>query len=179
LLFWALSNFMTILSCFSCSHDRDHVRTFIVHFHTIHSFFVNAPKYGSSLSNIYDMAMLKKERGKMACQRSMTQSEVERKDGMPKKHDPHWGWEKRWRAKEARPKKNMSTWRLTNQKERKASHIQQLQKEREVIFGVNIIYLHIFHFTHLYSRSWLHGLFAIFDPIFHFAKYLVQVCLLN
>ena len=41
------------------------------------------------LSQIFiqkDMAMLKK--GKMACQRSMTHSEVERKDGMPKKHDP-------------------------------------------------------------------------------------------
>jgi len=34
------------------------------------------------------MAMLKKERGKMACQRSMTHIEVERKDGVPKKHDP-------------------------------------------------------------------------------------------
>ena len=30
----------------------------------------------------------KKEREKMACQRSMTQKKRERKDGMPKKHDP-------------------------------------------------------------------------------------------
>jgi len=35
-----------------------------------------------------EMAMLKKKRGKMACQRSMTHGEVERKDGMPKKYDP-------------------------------------------------------------------------------------------
>ena len=30
----------------------------------------------------------KREREKMACQRSMAQKEKERKDGMPKKHDP-------------------------------------------------------------------------------------------
>ena len=40
----------------------------------------------------YCLTMLieKKEREKMACQRSMTQKkrEKERKDGMPKKHDP-------------------------------------------------------------------------------------------
>ena len=37
------------------------------------------------------MLIEKKEREKMACQRSMTQKkerERERKDGMPKKHDP-------------------------------------------------------------------------------------------
>jgi len=38
------------------------------------------------------MLIKKKEREKMACQRSMTQKkrkrERERKDGMPKKHDP-------------------------------------------------------------------------------------------
>jgi len=37
-----------------------------------------------------DMALLKKR---------------ERKDDMPKKHDPQRGREKRWHAKEARPKK--------------------------------------------------------------------------
>jgi len=31
---------------------------------------------------------LEKKRGKMACQRSMTHSEKERKNGMLKKHDP-------------------------------------------------------------------------------------------
>ena len=37
----------------------------------------------------------------MACQRSMSHSEVERKDGMLKKHDPQQAREKRWLAKEA------------------------------------------------------------------------------
>ena len=41
----------------------------------------------------------------MACQRSMTHIEQERKDGMLKKHDPQQAREKRWLAKEAQPKK--------------------------------------------------------------------------
>jgi len=46
-----------------------------------------------------------KKSGKMACQRSMTHIEQERKDGMLKKHDPQQAREKRWLAKEAQPKK--------------------------------------------------------------------------
>jgi len=38
------------------------------------------PKKGHGLSL--------KKRGKMACQRSITHSEGERKDGVPKKHNP-------------------------------------------------------------------------------------------
>ena len=64
----------------------------------------------------------------------MTHSEVERKDGVPKKHD--------------QKKKNEHMKAHKSKIERKASHIQQVQKEREVIFGVNIIHFHIFHSIH-------------------------------
>ena len=51
----------------------------------------------------------------MACQRSMTHSERERKDGVPKKHDPRKKEkEKRWRAKEARPQKKMEREAIKN-----------------------------------------------------------------
>ena len=43
----------------------------------------------------------------------------ERKDDMPKKHDPQWGREKKWRTKEVRPKKmkeKMAYQRSTTQK---------------------------------------------------------------
>jgi hypothetical protein len=36
----------------------------------------------------HGLSLKRKKRGKMACQRSMTHSERERKDGVPKKHDP-------------------------------------------------------------------------------------------
>jgi len=59
---------------------------------SIHPSFhhIDAPKCELSLSNIHAKVYgyAKKKRGTMACQRSMTHSEVERKDGMPKKHDP-------------------------------------------------------------------------------------------
>jgi hypothetical protein len=61
--------------------------------------------------------------GKMACQRSMTHSEQERKDGMPKKHDPQWAREKRWHAKEARPKKKEI-------EEKRHSHVLKKNKKK-------------------------------------------------
>jgi len=60
--------------------------------------FTKKKRHGLSLKN-----EKKKKRGKVACQRSMTHSEQERNDGIPKKHDPQ-SREKRWCAKEARPK---------------------------------------------------------------------------
>ena len=74
------------------------------------------------------MAMLKK-RGKMACQRSMTHNEVERKGGVPKKHDP---------------KKGEHMQAHKSKIERKASHVQKVQK-RDMTFGVSI---HSFHIPH-------------------------------
>jgi len=62
--------------------------------------FTKKKRHGLSLKN-----EKKKKRGKVACQRSMTHSEQERNDGIPKKHDPQ-SREKRWCAKEARPKKS-------------------------------------------------------------------------
>ena len=74
----------------------------------------------------YGYAKKREKRGKMAYQRSMTHGEVERKDGVPKKHDP---------------KKSDHMKAHKSKIERTASHIQS-SKEREVIFGDTI---HLFH----------------------------------
>ena len=49
-----------------------------------------------------------KKRGKMACQRGMTHSEEERKDGVPKKYDPKKEREKMEMERESVKKKELS-----------------------------------------------------------------------
>ena len=67
----------------------------------------------------------------MVCQISMTQSERERKDGVPKKHDPQWGREKRWRTKEVRPKK-MKEKRWRTKEVRPQKNGERISKEKEL-----------------------------------------------
>ena len=80
----------------------------------MHKCFFNAPKSWTT-----NLSPSEKERGKMACQRSMTHNEEERKygvpkkydkkkmsekDGVPKKYDP-----KKWRENQSRKKGLSST----------------------------------------------------------------------
>jgi hypothetical protein len=55
----------------------------------------------------------------------------ERKDDMPKKHDPQWGRQKRWRTKEVRPKKmKEKRWRT---KEVRPKKMENQSRRRVVI----------------------------------------------
>ena len=153
--FWALSNCVTLVSCFSYSHDRES-RTYHLHMlklpHRKDSNFIPSTHSYPLLCSIFH-----KVSPKILSNKGMSHV-LKKKEGT-------------WRPM----KKNMDTWRSMQKK----SHAKNIRRERQNHGTPYPFSFHSIHHipTHMHSSIMVVWLAYSLGPIFNFAKYLIQACL--